>query len=105
MSDRAFICLSTNVMLGLIKIRKREGKDVTEHMQALSKGEIEKLCGSGEFNLKKSETLQDKVFWDVRLNFGRWGQERLHDFKSNSYVKCTHDVGHKSYTMTHNDAN
>jgi hypothetical protein len=36
---------------------------------------IEKLCSSGVFNLEKSETLQDKVFWDVLLNFDRRGQD------------------------------
>jgi len=57
------------------------------------------------FNLEKFETLQDKVFWDLLLNFGRRGQEGLHDLKSNSYVKRTDDVGHKNYKMTHNKAN
>ena len=39
MSDRAFMS-SNHVMLGLIKIRKREGKDVTEHKQAGSEGDV-----------------------------------------------------------------
>ena len=51
------------------------------------------------FDLDKPETLQNKVFWDVLLNFCRRGQEGLHDLKSNSYMKCTDDVGNQYYKM------
>lgn len=104
MSDRA--CMSSNhVMLGSIKICEKAGKDVTGHMQAVSEGDIEKLYSSGVFDLDKPETLQNKVFWDVLLHFGRRGQEGLHDLKSNSYVKCTDNAGHQYYKMAYNEAN
>ena len=39
------------------------------------------------------------------LNFCRRGQEGLHDLKSNSYIKCTDDVGNQYYKMAYNEAN
>lgn len=48
---------SNHVMLGLIKIRKREGRDTTMHKKAISEGDIEKLYTSGVFDLDKPDTL------------------------------------------------
>lgn len=56
MTDRAFMT-SNHVMLGLIKIRKREGRDTTMHKKAISEGDIEKLYTSGVFDLDKPDTL------------------------------------------------
>ena len=85
MSDRVFMT-SNHVMKGLINILKREGKDVSEHKQAVSERDIKKLYDSGVFNIDKPETLQNKVFWDIMLNFGRRGQDGLHALRKNSYA-------------------
>ncbi|VDH92651.1 Hypothetical predicted protein [Mytilus galloprovincialis] len=104
MKDREFMT-SNHVMLGLVKIIKREGRDVTIHKKAVSKGDIEKLYSSEVFNLDSPETLQNKVFWHIMLNFGRRGQEGLHSLKKSSYAKFTDDVGRSFYKMTYNESN
>ncbi|CAG2190184.1 KCTD1_15 [Mytilus edulis] len=102
MTDRAFMT-SNHVLLGLIKLLKRDGKDTTVHKKAISQGDIEKLYSCGVFNVDSPDTLQNKVFWDVMLNFGRRGQEGLPELKSNSYHKLTDDKGMKYYTMAYNE--
>ena len=77
MTDRAFMT-SNHVLLGLIKLLKRDGKDTTVQKRSISPGDIEKLYASGVFDMQKPDTLQNKVFWDVMLNFGCRGQEGLH---------------------------
>ena len=68
MTDRAFMT-SNHVLLG---------KDTTVQKRSISPGDIEKLYASGVFDMQKPDTLQNKVFWDVMLNFGCRGQEGLH---------------------------
>lgn len=38
------------------------------------------------------------------LNFGRRGQEGLHELRKSSYVKFTDDKGQVYYKMTYNEA-
>ena len=78
MTDRTFMT-SNHVLLGLIKLLKRDGRDTTVHKKAISPGDIEKLYTSGVFDMQKPDTLQNKVLWDVMLNFGRRCQDGLHE--------------------------
>jgi hypothetical protein len=77
MKDSEFIT-SNHVFTGLIKMLRRDGKDVTIHKKAISEGDIQKLYTSGVFGLEDPVSLQNKVFWDIMLNFARRGQEGLH---------------------------
>ena len=66
MTDQVFMT-SNHVLL------KRDGRDTTVQKKAISPSDIEKLYASGVFDMQKPDTLQNKVFWDVMLNFGRRG--------------------------------
>jgi hypothetical protein len=48
MKDSEFMT-SNHVFTGLIKMLKRDGKDVTIHKKAISEGDIQKLYTSGVF--------------------------------------------------------
>lgn len=94
---------SNHVFLGLIKMLKRDGKDVTVHIKELSEGDIEKLYSSGVFSLDQPNTLQNKVCWVIMLSFGRRGQEWLHPLTRSSYAKFNDDRGHSYYKMAYNE--
>ncbi|CAC5416166.1 unnamed protein product [Mytilus coruscus] len=55
------------------------------------------------FNTDHPVTLQNKVFWDIMLNFRRRGQEVLSDLKKTTYAKCKDDKGQEYYKMTYNE--
>jgi hypothetical protein len=80
MKDREFM-ISNHVITGVVKILKRDGKDLSVHKKAASDGDIHKLYTRGVFNIDNPITLQNKVFGDVMLNFGRRGQEGLQELK------------------------
>ncbi|CAG2192578.1 unnamed protein product [Mytilus edulis] len=87
----------------MMKKLKREGKDITVHKKAVAEGDIQKLYSSGIFSTDHPVTLQNKVFWDIMLNFGRRGQEGLADLKKTSYAKSKDDKGQEYYKMTYNE--
>jgi hypothetical protein len=104
MKDSDFIT-SNHVFTGLIKMLKRDGKDVTIHKKAISEGNIQKLYTSGVFGLEDPVSLQNKVFWDIMLNFARRGQEGLDILTRQSYGKFQDDKGHSFYKMMYNESN
>jgi hypothetical protein len=104
MKDSEFIT-SNHVFTGLIKMLKRDGKDVTIHKKAISEGDIQKLYTSEVFGLEDPVSLQNKVFWDIMLNFARRGQEGLDILTRQSYGKFQDDKGHSFYKMMYNESN
>ncbi|CAC5421278.1 unnamed protein product [Mytilus coruscus] len=101
-TDKLFMP-SNHVITGMMKKLKREGKDITVHKKAVAEGDIKKLYSSGIFSTDHPVTLQNKVFWDIMLNFGRRGQEGLTDLKKTTYAKCKDDKGQEYYKMTYNE--
>ncbi|CAG2240488.1 unnamed protein product [Mytilus edulis] len=101
-TDKSFMP-SNHVITGMMKKLKREGKDITVHKKAVAEGDIQKLYSSGIFSTDHPVTLQNKVFWDIMLNFGRRGQEGLADLKKTSYAKSKDDKGQEYYKMTYNE--
>ncbi|CAC5397475.1 unnamed protein product [Mytilus coruscus] len=73
------------------------------YFYAVAEGDIKKLYSSGIFSTDHPVTLQNKVFWDIMLNFGRRGQEGLTDLKKTTYAKCKDDKGQEYYKMTYNE--
>ncbi|CAG2215768.1 unnamed protein product [Mytilus edulis] len=101
-TDKSFMP-SNHVITGMMKKLKREGKDITVHKKAVAEGDIQKLYSSGIFSTDHPVTLQNKVFWDIMLNFGRRGQEGLAELKKTSYAKSKDDKGQEYYKMTYNE--
>ncbi|XP_071162166.1 uncharacterized protein [Mytilus edulis] len=104
MKDNAFMT-SNHALTGMIKTLKRAGKDVTVHKKPVAEGDIQRLYSSGVFNTDSPATLQNKVFWDLMLNFGRQGQEGLNSLTKSSFGKFKDDRDHTYYKMTYNEAN
>ncbi|CAC5417042.1 unnamed protein product [Mytilus coruscus] len=101
-TDKSFMP-SNHVITDMMKKLKREGKDITVHKKAVAEGDIQKLYSSGIFSTDHPVTLQNKVFWDIMLNFGRRGQEGLTDLKKTTYAKYKDDKGQEYYKMTYNE--
>lgn len=103
MKDRVFQ-KSNNVLIGIIKELKREGKDTTENKKPISKPDLKKLQASGLFSTGTPQTLQNKVLFDIMTHFGRRGREGLRSLKPGSFKFVTDSEGHRYVAMTFNEA-
>jgi len=95
MRDCSFM-LSNQVLTGLIKGLKREGKDVSRHKEPLSNEDIDKLYQSGVFATNTPKTLQNKVLFEIIAQFGHRGREGLCQLKKDSFVVKHDPKGRKN---------
>ncbi|VDI49286.1 Hypothetical predicted protein [Mytilus galloprovincialis] len=103
MKDNTFMT-SNHVITGMIKTLKRTGKDFIMHKKPVAEDDIQRLYSSGVFNIDTPVTLQNKVFWDLMLNFGRRGQDGLSSLTKSSFGKFKDDKGQSYYKMIYNEA-
>ena len=82
--DREFIP-ANKILTGRIKLNRSEGHDVTKHKTAISSGDIQRMYSSGVLGNDNPISLQNKVFFELCLHFGRRGKEGLHALKKNSF--------------------
>ena len=103
MRDRDFRG-SNQVLTGLIKGLKREGKDKSTHKEPVTDADLEKLYTSELFSEDSPRTLQNKVMFDILAQFGRRGREGLNQLKKQSFAITTDSQGHRYVKMTYNEA-
>ncbi|XP_053377444.1 uncharacterized protein LOC128547881 [Mercenaria mercenaria] len=103
MKDREFMA-SNQVLTGLVKSLKREGKDLSTHKEPIEDDDIGKLYASGVFDETKPETLQNKVLFDIIGQFGHRGREGLRNLKKSSFVVKNDAKGRKFVQMAYNEA-
>ena len=72
---------SNRMLFAVIKNLKENGLDFTTHFPPISKADLEILQDSSSFNLTNPKQLQQKVFFDIMINFARRGQENLRSLK------------------------
>lgn len=103
MKDRQFQA-SNQVLSGLVKALKREGKDISCHKEPIDETDIVKLYKSGVFDVDKPETLQNKVLFDIISQFGRRGREGLRNLQRSSFVVLHDAKGRKYVKLAYNEA-
>ncbi|VDI02250.1 Hypothetical predicted protein [Mytilus galloprovincialis] len=86
MKDNAFMT-SNHVNNGNDKNPKESRQRCYGTQKPVAEGDIQRLYSSGVFNTDSPATLQNKVFWDLMLNFGRRGQEGLNSLTKSSFGK------------------
>ena len=90
MSDPAFH--NSNQMFdAVIKQMKGMGKDESKHYPHISENDLKSLQSPGAFNLNSPKELQEKVFFDIQLNFGRRGGENLRSLKKDTFIFAKDD--------------
>ena len=82
--DREFI-VANKILTGRIQLNRSEGLDVSKHKTAISSGDIQKMYESGVLGFDNPVSLQNKVFFELCLHFGRRGKEGLHALKKTSF--------------------
>ena len=103
MKDREFMT-SNQVLNGLVKKLKREGKDFSVNKEPVSSANMQKIYDAGLFALDRPNTLQNKVLFDIIRHFGRRGREGLASLRKNSFVKAKDSEGYLYFKMSYNEA-
>ena len=91
-SKEAFEAMTTEL--------KRQGLGGTNHHPPLESSDINKLYES--FNLDDAESLQQKVFVDILLYFGRRGRENIRELKISDFA-CKQDGDGQIYVCFNKD--
>lgn len=94
---------SNRMLFAVIKNLKENGLDFTTHFPPISKADLEILQDSSSFNLTNPKQLQQKVFFDIMINFARRGQENLRSLKKNSFKFDHDDLGLEYCEVRYNE--
>ena len=95
---------SNQVLTGIIKQMKRDGKDTSESKEPISHSDLKKLNESGLLSINNPQYLQNKVIFDIMTHFGRRGREGLRSLKKDSFKIVNDADGHKYIGMTFNES-
>jgi hypothetical protein len=82
---------------------KRDGLDITQHKPAISASDMNLLYTSGTLSNTNPESLQNKVFVELALHFGRRGREGWRDLKKESFIKNRDPQGREYITIKYNE--
>lgn len=95
---------SNQVLTGLIKGLKRQGKNLSSNEQPISEEDHKKLYERCVFSPDTTETLQNKVMYVLIAQFGRRDREGLHTLNKDAFVLKNDVRGRKYVTLKFNEA-
>lgn len=91
------------VFEGKLKQMKREGKDITQHKQSITPGDMKKMYDSKVLGNQDPVSLQRKVFVELGIHFGRRGREGWRELKKDSFMIKSDDNGRRYVTIQINE--
>lgn len=95
---------ANEVLVGLLRKLKQDGQDKSKSHPAISEFELAKLYTSGALSDENPISLQNKVFFEVCLHFGRRGREGLRELKKEHFCFVFDEVGVEFVTLCFNPA-
>ena len=100
--DREFLP-ANQVFMGVLRKMKAEGRDVTQHKEPITEGDMKKIYESDALSTKTPMGLVRKVYFEISLHFGRRGREGLRSLTKDSFVFKTDDEGKEYVTLLYNE--
>ena len=95
---------ANNILVGVLKKMKREGKDDTKSYKPISSGDLQKLIRSGVLGTDNPLQLQDLVWFSIQFYLCRRGCEGVKEFTKSSFLFHTDDRGIPYITLAYNEA-
>jgi site-specific recombinase XerD len=92
---------ANNVLEGRLANIKKAGKDRSCHKNPINAEDMKKLYDS--LDLNDPTGLQDKVFLDIMLHFGRRGREGLAEMTKDSFLVKRDQSGFEYVTLSFNE--
>ena len=85
---------SNEMFKACCKMLKKEGKGFVESSPPIEEIDLQKMAKYFESNLRENpKVMQQKVFVDLMLHFGRRGRENLRDLKQSDFAVSTDGEG------------
>ena len=78
----------------------RQGLDVTKHHAALEQADLAKLKSTGVIGTNNPKSLQNLVWLNIALHFGRRGQENYREMGLNTFRVNTDASGRRYLEQT-----
>ena len=90
---------------GVVKVLRESGKDISKHHNPIDPDDMNLLNKYllGGMETGSPRALQQKVFLDLMLHFGRRGREGLIHFTRDSFEELKSSEGKRYLTMSHNE--
>ncbi len=98
---------ANNVLLGVLKLQKRAGKDHTKSHQPISESDMHKLMmkEDGVFSRDDPQELQDLVWFSLQFYLCRRGCEGVRELRKDSFKFIpAHDNQPEYVTLNYNEA-
>ena len=83
---------ASQLFSGVLCQLHEHGLDVTKHKTAIGAEDMDTMYSSGVLGDHSPEALQNKVFVEPSLHFGRHGHEGLHELKKNAIIFQVNDI-------------
>ncbi len=95
---------SNRMLFAVIKNLKEKGMDKTKHYTPISENDLTKLQQPESFDLNDPQQLQQKVFYDIQLNFARRGRENIRELKKSSFTFDMDDSGTEFVELSYHES-
>lgn len=93
---------ANSIIKGTIKEMRKEGLDKTTRHSPIHPEDLKQIYTSGALLTTTPTTLQNKVFFEISLHFGRRGREGLRELKTEMIEIQSDPRGQKYATLTCN---
>lgn len=95
---------ANNVLVGMLKQLKRDGKDCSQSYVPISEGDLNRLMSSGVFGINTPAKLLKLVWFSTQFYFCRRGGEGLKDLRTDSFEIKVDSSGREYVQMKYNEA-
>lgn len=95
---------ANNMLIGVLKNLKREGKDCTRSYAPISEGDLGRLMTSGVFGLDTPDKLLKLVWFSTQFYLCRRGGEGLSNLRTDSFEFKVDSTGREYVQMSYNEA-
>ena len=84
---------SNRMLFAVIKNMKQKGLNFTKHYPKISNADLQLVLNERAFNQNDPKQLQEKVFFDLMINFARGGRENIRSLTKSSIQFDIDDAG------------
>ena len=95
---------ANNVLIGTLKQQKRQGKNKTKSLVAITPEDMKKLFDSGVMSTGSPEGLQNLVWFSLQFYLCRRGCEGVQDLKKDSFEFLVDSAGKEYVQLAFNEA-
>lgn len=94
---------SNRMLIAVLKKQKEAGQDRTTHFSRISQADMDIINSPSSFDLNNAEELQQKVFFDIQLQFGRRGRENVRNLRKDFFKLKRDEAGQEFFEMSYNE--